>query len=68
VISKKIKFEDQGKIHHFEERVQTLTQSDFQTYFHKTGFRPIATFGNYALEAYQSELSERMIFVVQKAE
>ena len=67
VISKKIQFSDRGQDFQFEERVQALTRSDFESYFHKTGFQVLALFGNYRLEAFDPEKSERMIFVVQKA-
>jgi SAM-dependent methyltransferase len=66
VISKKIRFTDNGKNYNFEERVQALTRSDFESYFQKTGFQVLNVFGNYALDAYQSEFSERMIFIVEK--
>jgi SAM-dependent methyltransferase len=67
VISKKIQFSDRGQSFEFEEIVQALTRSDFESYFQKTGFRVMALFGNYRLQSFDPEKSERMIFVVQKA-
>ena len=66
LISKKISFESNGKSYFFEERVQALNQDNFLAYFQKTGFKVMATFGNYQLNGYNLNESDRLIFVVQK--
>ena len=66
VVLKKISFIVNGKSYFFEERVQALEQKDFINYFQKTGFKIMATFGDYQLNAYNLKESDRLIFVVQK--
>ncbi|MDX1627479.1 MAG: class I SAM-dependent methyltransferase [Fulvivirga sp.] len=65
-IEKNISFEDQGKSHAFKERVKAIRRIEFLEYFRKAGLKLITTFGNYQLEAYEPEKSDRMIFVTQK--
>jgi hypothetical protein len=66
LISKKISFNVNGKPYFFEERVQALSQNDFLSYFQKTGFKVLATFGDYQLNTFNLVESDRLIFVVQK--
>jgi SAM-dependent methyltransferase len=66
VISKKINFSGNEKSYFFEERVQALNQNDFLNYFQKTGFKVLATFGDYQLNTFNLVESDRLIFVVQK--
>lgn len=64
-IIKDIRFEDDGEQHHFQERVKAITYQDFLHYFEVAGLELLTTFGNYALEPYVEEESDRMIFVLQ---
>jgi len=66
VISKKINFKVNEKSYLFEEKVQALNKDNFIFYFQKTGFKVLATFGDYQLNGYNLKESDRLIFVVQK--
>jgi len=65
-IQKDIKFTDQGKPYHFVERVKAIPRTEFLEYFKETDFEVNDIFGSYALDAYQKETSERMIFLLRK--
>ena len=47
----------------FTEKVNTLSYQDFQTYFKKAGLTLVNTLGNYGLDPYHSENSERLIMI-----
>jgi SAM-dependent methyltransferase len=64
-IVKDICFEDGGTHYAFQERVKAITYQNFLQYFKMAGLELVQTFGNYALEPYVEELSDRMIFVLQ---
>ncbi len=65
-VVKTIRFTDQGKDYCFEERVRALRKEDFLEYFAMARLRLVAIFGDYSLNPYQDETSERMIFVLKK--
>ncbi|NJL15744.1 MAG: class I SAM-dependent methyltransferase [Microscillaceae bacterium] len=65
-IVKDICFRDQGQAYHFQERVRALDQATFLAYFEAVGFNLVHLWGNYALSAYEAQVSERMIFLVEK--
>lgn len=65
-IIKNIRFTDQGKEYRFREKVQALTFDDFQKYFAANNFNVLHLFGNYQLEAFDPEESDRLIMVVEK--
>lgn len=71
-IIKHIDFEYDGKGYHFSERVMAITREMFVNYFTKAGLTPIdscekcAVFGDYELNEFDAEKSDRMIFIVQK--
>jgi len=65
-IIKKIRFSDKDETHSFEERVSIFTLVDFERYFLKCGFRLRDVFGNYDLDQFHYETSERMILVAEK--
>lgn len=65
-IVKGINFKDNGKAYHFEERVKAIRRIEFLDYFRKADLKLIKTFGDYDLNEYDPEKSERMIFVTQK--
>lgn len=65
-ILKDIRFTDEGEDYHFQEKVKALRRADFLEYFEKSGLKVIDIFGDYDLNSYLAEKSERMIFVVEK--
>ncbi|WP_375579149.1 class I SAM-dependent methyltransferase [Marivirga tractuosa] len=65
-IIKKIKFQTEGKNYEFEERVKAIRRLSFLEYFRNANFMLLQTFGDYELNEYQPETSERMIFIVKK--
>ncbi|MDN4166054.1 class I SAM-dependent methyltransferase [Cytophagales bacterium LB-30] len=67
-IRKRIWLEDQGTQHQFEERVRAISYEDFLHYFEQAGFTLSQVWGDYQLNAFQKESSERMIFLIKKSE
>nr|WP_242922227.1 class I SAM-dependent methyltransferase [Pontibacter liquoris] len=65
-IVKTIRFTDQGRDYCFQERVRALREEDFLEYFQMTQLRLVEVFGDYNLNAYDRDKSERMIFVLKK--
>ncbi|MFY7733849.1 MAG: class I SAM-dependent methyltransferase [Bacteroidia bacterium] len=65
-VTKRIEFNAEGKEYYYQEEVQLLTLPDFESLFAQTGFDILNVFGNYNLEQYQAETSDRLIFVAQK--
>lgn len=63
---KEISFEVNGKQFEFEEKVQALNLEDFEGFFEKAGLKLKRIYGNYALEEYDRETSDRLIMVLQK--
>lgn len=66
-IYKNISFTDKNRNFDFQERVQALTENDFDEYFRKVGLRTVEKFGNYALESFDEHLSDRLIIVAQNS-
>ncbi len=66
-IIKRINFEHKYKSYAFEERVQAFLLPDFERMLLKSGFKITAIFGNYALNSFEEEKSERLILVCKKA-
>ena len=62
-IYKDIKFRDNDHDYHFTERVSALTLEDFQSYFKEAGLDLIDVYGNYQLEDYNQETSDRLIMI-----
>ncbi|HCQ30054.1 MAG TPA: SAM-dependent methyltransferase [Flavobacteriales bacterium] len=50
----------------YQERVKLINQDKFNHYFAQAGFKILHTFGNYNLDAFNPEKSERIILVAQK--
>lgn len=65
-IIKEIEFHSNGKDHHFEERVKAIRRLTFLEYFRNANFMLVQIFGDYELNDYIPESSERMIFIVKK--
>lgn len=62
-ILKDIEFEDEGEEYAFTERVKALTLEKFLYYFEKAGIELVHTFGDYNLQPYSEERSDRLILV-----
>ncbi len=66
VISKKIHVIDGELELDFEERVDALELSDFETYFENAGLEITETFGNYDLDPFAAETADRLILIAKK--
>ena len=65
-IIKDIRFEDNGREYEYQERVKAIRRSEFLQYFEKAELELVSLFGNYQLEPYVADHSERMIFLLKK--
>ncbi|HAA12365.1 MAG TPA: SAM-dependent methyltransferase [Cytophagales bacterium] len=65
-IIKDIRFEADQKSHHYFERVKAIRRWDFERYFQQAGLSLSGTFGDYLLNPYEAESSDRMIFIAKK--
>lgn len=65
-IVKHIDFKDQNKSFSFQEKVQAISLSDFEHLFSQTKLKIIATFGDYSLNEFDSQKSDRLIIVAKK--
>ncbi|WP_296637093.1 class I SAM-dependent methyltransferase [Polaribacter sp.] len=64
-IIKNIQFVDNNKEHSFTERVKYLEEKQLKMYFNKVGLKIQHTFGDYHLNDFDSETSNRLIFVAK---
>ena len=67
-VVKTIKVRDGNERYSFQERVSMFELVDFENMFSKTGFKLIAHFGNYQLDSFDANISDRLILVAQKAD
>jgi SAM-dependent methyltransferase len=58
---------EDDKTYYFQERVKLISKSKFAHYFSNSGFKILHTFGNYNLETFNPQKSERIIFIAQKS-
>lgn len=65
-IIKKINFSDQGKEYNFQERVKAINLNDFRKYFDANRLKIVNLLGNYKLEKFNAETSDRLIIIAQK--
>jgi SAM-dependent methyltransferase len=65
-IIKKIKLKEQGKSCVFEEKVQLLNMDYFMNLFERNNFKIKQVFGDYELNPFQKESSDRLIIIAQK--
>ena len=65
-ILKKILFCDCGKDYEFEEIVEAITLKDFERYFEHAGLTIKDIFGNYSLDEFDEQKSDRLIIVAEK--
>ena len=65
-IFKDIRFHDNGQDFHFTERVQALTLDHFETLLKNNNFEILRTFGDFDLQLFDPQTSDRLIIVSQK--
>ena len=65
-IVKDIKFIDKGKTYHFQEKVSLLYKEDFLKYFNFAGLKIKDVFGDYQLNPFNPEHSDRIILIATK--
>ncbi len=65
-IYKDIRFHDENQFFHFTERVQALKESDFESLLAQNGFDLLHTFGDFHLNPFDHENSDRLIIIAQK--
>ena len=66
-IYKEIKFNDQ-KDYFFQEKVMDLSLNDFENYLKRHNLKIIKKFGDYNLNEFDIENSERLIMVIKKSQ
>jgi len=67
-ITKQISFTDCNHNYLFEEKVQTLTLTDFEKYLNASKLKIVNLLGNYNLDAFDEKNSDRLILIAQKQE
>lgn len=65
-IIKNIDIRDNSNEYHFQEKVKAIRRIEFMEYFKNAGLRLVEIFGDYDLNPYIAEQSERLIFLVEK--
>ncbi|MGZ3904565.1 MAG: SAM-dependent methyltransferase, partial [Bacteroidia bacterium] len=65
-ILKEIDVEDEGKKRHFREEVRIFTEDELVALGKKAGFKLKKTYGNYSLDEFNKEESERLILIFEK--
>ncbi len=65
-IVKDILFSDQGREFHFQEKVSMLYKEDFLKYFNFAGLNVKNIFGDYQLNPFHPEKSDRLIIIAEK--
>lgn len=66
IIYKQIRFEAEGKQHAYQESVMALMLEDFSTMFAAADMEVVDTFGNFKLEPFQKDSSDRLIIIAKK--
>lgn len=65
-IVKTIQFTDKGKEYHFQECVKALTLADLEKYFAANELKILHLRGNYKLEEFDPNTSDRLIIISEK--
>jgi len=65
-ILKNISFNDRGKDYFFQEKVKAIRRVKFLEYFENAELKVLDIMGDYDLNAYVAEKSDRMIFYLEK--
>ncbi|MFZ6051238.1 class I SAM-dependent methyltransferase [Halocola ammonii] len=63
IVVKRIRFSDKGNDYEFFERVQALTIDDFREMLKHCGMEIIDTFGDYNLNPFEPQKSDRLILI-----
>jgi SAM-dependent methyltransferase len=63
---KDIRFEDNGEDYHYQEKVKVIRRMRFLEYFTNAELEVVDIFGDYDLNPYFADTSERMIFLLLK--
>lgn len=61
-----IRFEVEGKQHHYQERVRAFEKDELISLFVEVGFEISAIFGSYQLAEFDKETSDRVIILAKK--
>jgi SAM-dependent methyltransferase len=65
-IIKNIQFDDNGNKYHFQEKVKAISLANFKTYFATANLKIEAIFGDYDLNPFDEDSSERLILIARK--
>ena len=65
-IIKNIEVVEGNNKHHYEEKVHLITKSEFESLFQDAGLEILHIFGDYNLNPYNSEDSDRLILIARK--
>jgi SAM-dependent methyltransferase len=65
-IIKQIDFSEQGNNYSFLERVEAMEMDDFERFFEHAGLKINDVFGNYSLEKFDVNTSDRLIIIAEK--
>jgi ubiquinone/menaquinone biosynthesis C-methylase UbiE len=65
-IIKKISFQDKGIAHEYFEQVQLFSKEEIVSMLEQTNFSVLDVFGNYQLEKFDTENSDRLIILAKK--
>lgn len=65
-IVKEIELTDKGKEHRFMERVKVIDEEKFKSYCQQAGLKIQCTFGDYHLNSFNKENSDRLILILRK--
>jgi len=65
-IMKDIRISDSKTDHHFQEKVKALTLADFSEFITHARLKIIDIFGNYKLEEFNAQTSDRLILICKK--
>lgn len=66
VIHKKIDFSDHGREYSFTEQVTAFSRKELEILFNNSSLEILNTFGNYNLEDFDRETSDRLIIIAHK--
>lgn len=64
-ITKNIQFFANDKNHSYTERIKYLEEKQLKVYFQKVGLKIVRTFGDYHLNNFNSQTSNRLIFIAK---
>jgi len=65
-VVKEIRFSDKGQAYEFVENVTLISKNEFENDFAELGMEILSVYGNYNLDSFDIENSDRLIFLTQK--